>query len=1377
MVFSSNELDLLILQHGKDGVSADSKYIWVKYSQNPDGSELTDDPAGAVYIGIAYNKDSVTESEDPADYSWSKIQGEHGTDAYTVILSNENVSFAVDYGTHTATNSQAYSSTVVVFQGTEERSDFTIGEVVSANGITASKTKNTVTLSVEDNAEITADHGSFRIPISIDGLVFFKDMTWTLAQQGKDGTSAINVIVGNEAQNIPCTDEGVVAEGFLINIPFQGYVGTEKVGATAVVGLLPNGVTLGTNTPATNEEDGLIILNVAKGADFGGEDVLTGDVTITFSVGEQQVVKHFTWSKTKDGAEGSMTIYELEASSYVISKNLDGTLTPESVTFNAYSRMSNSTERADYGGRFIIEESDNGASYKTKYLSSKNENTVTYTPSSSDIHSIRCTLCQADQVSITLDRQTIPLLKDSDNLKPIIDEITTTMQGIETKVDNVEQSITDKVWQTDITTAINNYDGSTANTIRDQVSQQQITINGITQTVKDVQTEIDKKADGSTVSSLSEKVSEMEQTVDGFKTEVSETYVSKSDFEEALGDLEGQTGIDWKVNYSDLETAKNNWIYVYSKDDLADGWILWNAAKVVISNMSINTGVAPQTGIPIYLVLRVDSNLISGSQWILTDQNDNILVDQDGNVLVRNSYVGSLVWFEQGSGWQSYNLLQKQKLSWEWENSTDAIIATFSRTNSGIIDSSKLYVPPLMYNELGITLEQRSYIEQTKDSITQVVEETYATKEQVDQVRSESIQTATEIKDTVQVIGGELTEVSQKADRIESLVGTKQNVVPTAIRYIRDWLGGNSVNTGNHFVECKVMSGDDNVAEGLTAKAFNENHTVITVSNIERYTDGNIASSSYVTVSGTAWVYIQIDLGEVRRDIDTINVWHYYSDSRTYNHRLEVSSDGNSWVELYNSETQGGYVEKSSGAVYNLNDSNISDKFSKITQTIDSITSRVQQNEDNYSELTQDLSGFKTEVSQVYATKDNVSSLENALASSGMSWRVNYSSSTTQKNNWIAAYPRDPDEGGWIMWNGAKIVVPELSIDTSVVSGTGFPIYIVYRIEKAHTSALEWILVDQSGNVLLDQNGNVLISRPNQIYLVWFKEGTGWTSYNIAQKASYSWNWQNSLDVVLATFSRTSSTSIDSFKPYAPPLMYNELGITLEQRSYIEQTADHITQVVEGTYATKDSVNDMKSEFTQTANEISLSVTNAQNSAGDAQSTADNAISRIETTEEAILTINNTISSLVSDGNGNTLMTQGPNGWTFDITQITDNMNSLSSQINSMGKEIDSTYSLADIAKDLADSIAKKTAYIEIKTVNSQPAIILGQSSNNFKLQITNTSIDFMDGSTRVAYVSNQQLYIERAIVKSDLQMGDGSNGAFVWRVRSNGNLGLRWES
>ena len=71
------------------------------------------------------------------------------------------------------------------------------------------------------------------------------------------------------------------------------------------------------------------------------------------------------------------------------------------------------------------------------------------------------------------------------------------------------------------------------------------------------------------------------------------------------------------------------------------------------------------------------------------------------------------------------------------------------------------------------------------------------------------------------------------------------------------------------------------------------------------------------------------------------------------------------------------------------------------------------------------------------------------------------------------------------------------------------------------------------------------------------------------------------------------------------------------------------------------------------------------------------------------------------------------------------------------------------------------------------PCIELGKSDNQFKLRITNTSIDFMEGSSRIAYIDNQTLYIERAVIKNELQIGEGTG--FIWKKRSNGNMGLRW--
>ena len=561
MVFSSNELDMLVLQNGEDGISADSKYIWVKYSQNANGVPLTDNPTGAVYIGIAYNKDSIEESNNPDDYSWSKILGDKGEDAYTIILSNENISFSVSYEDNLAIGDQSFTTDVRVFYGATERDDFVIGEIGSSNGITVSKTVNSVTLSVTDSTKITAKHGYFRIPISIDGLIFYKDMSWNTVPQGVPGSvgqSALNVSLGNESQNIPCNSEGVTLESFLIEIPFAAYEGFNKVACTASVGVLPSGITLGQNTGSTPDTDGLIILNVARGSNLGGDEVLQGKVVITFIIGESEVAKNFTWTKTKDGATGEagqFTLYSLESSAPVISKTFEDTFSPESITFSAYSMEGNSGDKAEYSGMFIIEESTNGTTYDTSYLSSADEQSVTFTPTSIDVISIRCTLYKAGGITSALDIYTVPVLTDVDNMRPIIDEITTSISGVESKVDSVEKSITDKVWQSDITTQINNYDNTTVKIIRDQVAETKTSLGEIQSTVSDVQTTLTTKADGTTVQTLSEKVSKIEQDANGFKQTVEENYVTNDDLDENSKTLRSefnQTAGEIKQSVTDL---------------------------------------------------------------------------------------------------------------------------------------------------------------------------------------------------------------------------------------------------------------------------------------------------------------------------------------------------------------------------------------------------------------------------------------------------------------------------------------------------------------------------------------------------------------------------------------------------------------------------------------------------------------------------------------------------------------------------------------------------------------------------------------------------------------------------------------------------------
>lgn len=63
---------------GKDGANGLTYYTWIRYADDANGSGISNNPTGKKYIGLAYNKTTVTESNTPSDYTWSLIQGAKG---------------------------------------------------------------------------------------------------------------------------------------------------------------------------------------------------------------------------------------------------------------------------------------------------------------------------------------------------------------------------------------------------------------------------------------------------------------------------------------------------------------------------------------------------------------------------------------------------------------------------------------------------------------------------------------------------------------------------------------------------------------------------------------------------------------------------------------------------------------------------------------------------------------------------------------------------------------------------------------------------------------------------------------------------------------------------------------------------------------------------------------------------------------------------------------------------------------------------------------------------------------------------------------------------------------------------------------------------
>lgn len=63
---------------GPPGEKGEPLYTWLKYADDAQGNGMSDSPDGKPYMGIAYNKQSPTESSNPKDYSWSKVEGPQG---------------------------------------------------------------------------------------------------------------------------------------------------------------------------------------------------------------------------------------------------------------------------------------------------------------------------------------------------------------------------------------------------------------------------------------------------------------------------------------------------------------------------------------------------------------------------------------------------------------------------------------------------------------------------------------------------------------------------------------------------------------------------------------------------------------------------------------------------------------------------------------------------------------------------------------------------------------------------------------------------------------------------------------------------------------------------------------------------------------------------------------------------------------------------------------------------------------------------------------------------------------------------------------------------------------------------------------------------
>lgn len=200
-------------QPGRDGRDGVSYYTWLKYADSPT-SGMSDTPTGKSYIGFAYNKTTATESNNPSDYTWSKIEGPQGVpgadgvdgqNAINAYLTNENITLKAD------TQGNLKSGQLDLTRGQMVVVD---GPTVVTSGVSYSivnQTGCTATIDSGGNyrlTALTADSASVIFRANYKGAAFQKTFNVTKlldaipgknGQDGADGESPITGYLTNES--------------------------------------------------------------------------------------------------------------------------------------------------------------------------------------------------------------------------------------------------------------------------------------------------------------------------------------------------------------------------------------------------------------------------------------------------------------------------------------------------------------------------------------------------------------------------------------------------------------------------------------------------------------------------------------------------------------------------------------------------------------------------------------------------------------------------------------------------------------------------------------------------------------------------------------------------------------------------------------------------------------------------------------------------------------------------------------------------------------------------------------------------------------------------------------------------------------------------
>ena len=392
----------------------------------------------------------------------------------TMQLTNDYQSITTDADGNITGTFPIVTTTAQVMYGTNDVTNDCTYTIMKSNNVTGSWDDSTHTYTVTG---LSADNGWVDIKATyLRALSITKRFTVAKLKAGKNGINGLDGLQGEKGeQGIPGKDgkDGIDGKTSYFHIKYSSVANPTSSGQMTetpstyigtYVDYEPNDSTdpkkyTWSKFEGTDGKDGIAGTNGTDGKTYylhiayansadgrtgfsisdGTNKLYIGQYTDTTKADSTDPTK-YTWSKIKGepGADGKPgRTYIIEPSCTVLKRGADKVISPNFLEFNAYYRDGDSATRYAYSGRFVIEETADGSTWKTIYTSSTNETSVkhylytiltdgsgqTITDGNGttvgiprDITNIRCKLYAAGGTTDMLDMQSVAVVIDVDNL-------------------------------------------------------------------------------------------------------------------------------------------------------------------------------------------------------------------------------------------------------------------------------------------------------------------------------------------------------------------------------------------------------------------------------------------------------------------------------------------------------------------------------------------------------------------------------------------------------------------------------------------------------------------------------------------------------------------------------------------------------------------------------------------------------------------------------------------------------------------------------------------------------------------------------------------------------------------------------------------------